>query len=187
MGEGLPSDKRRHDSATVKVRVRFVVPPGGEGVYRPPLITSPKIRATLRHATIMPDLASAKSSAREVCINRRQARLGFSYSWEYDRSKEQWYKHESGKAIGTPCESYLFHSSLDDTKWVKATDITSAVSERSDTPIAPGFYEVVFTNWKLEREVEGTGRIGNLPEYYTSNDLGPYCKDSSTYEWDIDD
>mmetsp|Transcript_40975 Transcript_40975/g.72060 ORF Transcript_40975/g.72060 Transcript_40975/m.72060 type:complete len:1376 (-) Transcript_40975:70-4197(-) len=185
--EDLPADKSQYNSATVQVRVRFLVPPGGEGVVRPPVIASSKTTATLRHATIAPDLINAKSSTSKECKRRRKARLGFSYSWEFDREKEKWYKHESGKAIGTPCESYLFHSSLDKTKWDNGMDITSAFSQKTDMPIAPGLYEILFTNWPLEKEIEGTGRIGNIPEYYNSNDLGPYCKDSSTFEWDIDD
>ena len=100
---------------------------------------------------------------------------------------QQWYKHESGKAIGTPCQSYLFHSSLDDTKWGNDMDITGTFTHRIDVPIAPGLYEIIFTNWQLEPEVEGTGRIGNIQEYYNSDDLGPYCKDESTSEWDIND
>ncbi|KAL7527297.1 hypothetical protein ACHAXR_001887 [Thalassiosira sp. AJA248-18] len=185
--EDLPADKSQYNSATVQIRVRFVVPPGGEGVARSPIFTSSKTTATLRQATINPDLVYAKSAAEKECMMRRKARKGFPYSWEYDRVKEQWYKHESGKSIGTPCESFLFHSSLGGMKWGIDRDITSTFSQRTDVQVAPGFYELIFTNWQLEKEVEGTGRIGNLPEYYNSDDLGPYCEDSSTFEWNIDD
>ena len=65
-------------------------------------------------------------------------------------------------------------------------DVTG-FSKRDDIQIEPGMYELVFTNWQLEKEVEGTGRIGNIPEYYESDDQGPYCKDSSEFEWNIDD
>jgi len=185
--EDLPEDKTQYNSATVRVRIRFVIPPGGEGILRLPIATSSNTTAALRQAIVFPDMVKAKSSTSRECIRRRKARLGFSYNWEYDRVSELWYKHENGKAIGTPCQSYLFHSTLKDTKWSDAIDMTLTFAERSDTPIAPGLYEVLLTNWSLEKEVEGTGRLGNLPEYYKSDDLGPYCKDSSTFEWDIDD
>lgn len=187
--EGLPSSESQYDSAIVSIRIRFVVPPGGEGVARPPLMASSKTTAKLRQAKTFPNLVKAKLAAEEECKTRRKNREGFPYSWEYDRSKEQWYKLVSGKAIGTPCQSYLFHSSLDGTQWGSEEDVTSSFLHRTDVPIKPGLYEIILDNWQLEKEVEGTGRIGNLPEYYKANaeDLGPYCKDASTSEWQIDD
>lgn len=185
--EDLPTDKSEYNSATVKVRVRFLVPPGGEAVVRPPIFTSSKTSATLRQAKIIPDLPYAKKTAWGECKIRRNDRKGFPYSWEYDRSKEQWHRYESGKAIGTPCKDFLFHHSLGYTKWDTERDITDTFSKRIDVPIGPGLHEIVFTNWQLEKEVEGTGRIGNLPEYYNADNLGPYCEDSRTFEWDIDD
>jgi len=187
--EDLPADKSEYTSAIVSVRVRFVVPPNGEAVIRPPIMTSPLTSAILRQATVNPDLINARVLANKECEQRRKDRLGFPYSWEYDRFKEQWHRHESGKSIGTPCESFLFHSTLSETKWGSDMDLTSQFTERRDVPIRPGLYEVVFTNWKLEQEVEGTGRIGNIPEYFKldADKLGPYCQDSSTSDWDIND
>ena len=187
--EDLPSDKSQYDSATVKIRVRMLVPPGGEAVARPPIFTSSsRTSVTLKQATTIPDVFEAKILADEDCGDRRKSRrYGFPYSWEYDRFKEKWYRLESGKSIGTPCESYLFHSNLDHTEWGDEEDITKPFSQREDVPVGPGLYEIVFLDWQLEKEVEGTGRIGNIPEYYKSEDLGPYCKDESTFEWDLDD
>jgi len=191
--EDLPADKSKYDSAKVKVRVRMLVPPGGEAVVLSPVFKSHKTTASLSTATIFPDLVNAKLSAIKECKRRRKARLGFPYSWEYDRSAKKWHKRVSRKAIGTPCESYLFHSSLDKTEWSKEMDITSTYAQRNDQPIAlgitilPGLHEILFNDWPLEEEVEGSGRIGSIPEYYNSNDHGPYCKDSSTFEWQIDD
>ena len=185
--EDLPEEKSQYDSAVVKVRVRFVVPPGGEAVLRPLVITSSSTTVMLSQATTIPDLCNAKTLTKDKCTQRRKDRLGFPFSWEYDRFEEKWHKHESGKSIGTPCESFLFHSSLDGTKWGKEMDATDGFSKRDDIQIEPGMYELVFTNWQLEKEVEGTGRIGNIPEYYESDDQGPYCKDSSEFEWNIDD
>ena len=185
--EDLPEDKSEYNSAVVKIRIRFLVPPSGGGVARPPVFTSAATTATIRHATVMPDLTNAQLAAERECDKRRKARFGFPYYWEYNREKSQWYKLKSGKAIGTPCESYLFHPSLDSTKWSNEIDATRIFSQRSDEYIVPGLYEILISNWQLEKEIEGTGRIGNLPEYYNSDNLGPYCNDRSTYEWNIDD
>ena len=182
--ENLPEDKSQYSSAEVSVRIRVLIPPGGKGTLRLPRMTYSKTTVVLRQAEIFPDLINANLLASLKCSKRRQRRLGFPYSWEYNRDKKQWYKLASGKAIGTPCESYLFsvmpaqHSE---------TDISDDVRDGKDKNLHPGLYEIVFDKWQLEPEVEGTGRIGNIPEYYNSDDIGPYCEDSSTFEWDIND
>ncbi|KAL7554634.1 hypothetical protein ACHAWF_018136 [Thalassiosira exigua] len=194
--EDLPDDKSRYNSATVSVRVRMVVPPGVEGVFRAPMLSS-NSGVSLTRAISVPDIQAAHSAAKMECKKRRKARLGFPYSWEFDRVKEQWHKYESSKSIGTPCESYLFHSSLDRLKWGKEQDVTT-LSQKTHKQLAPGLhedillptglYEVVISNYQLEKEVEGTGRLGNIPEYFDPGyDAGPYCKEKSTFEWDIDD
>ena len=81
---------------------------------------------------------------------------GLPLSWEYDRLKKQWFKLESGKAIGTPCESYLFHPTLHDTKWSDESDVSRLFMRRIDEFIAPGLYDILISNWQLESEVEGT-------------------------------
>jgi len=183
--EDLPSDKE-YTSGVATIRVRFVVPPGGEGVYRPPFAIV-RNKVTLAHAEVVPDMIGARNAARDECTRRRNNREGFPYSWEYDRSKEKWYKLESSKRIGTPCESFLFHKSIDQTQWGPEDDISEAFSVREDKKVGPGLYEVLIREWPLQEEVKGSGRIGNIPEYYNSKNMGSYCSDTSTAEWDIDD
>jgi hypothetical protein len=49
-------------------------------------------------------------------------------------------------------------------------------------------YDLIVTNWKLEKEVEGGGRLGDIPQYYHPNfNAGPYCSDSHTDDWHVDD
>ena len=186
--EDLPSDKSLYNSAIVNIRIRLLIPPSGEGVLRLPVpgsrLTTTSIRKALGR---FPDVGWAMSAAINECSDRRKARLGFPYSWEYDRDKKQWYRLESSKSIGTPCSSYLFHPSLDGTKWSSGTDTSRLVSQRIDELLGPGLYDILISDWQLEPEVEGTGRLGNLPEYYKKDNLGPYCSDSSTFEWDIED
>ena len=135
----------------------------------------------------MPDLFGAKSAADDECIDRREARLGFPYSWEYDRINSRWYRLLSNKTIGTPCPSFLFHAMLSDISWSRSKNITQTFTEGIDENIAPGLYEVVISKWQLEEEVESTdGRTGNLYEYVKKNG-SPYCRDESSFEWDIND
>ncbi|KAK1749276.1 alpha-L-rhamnosidase [Skeletonema marinoi] len=108
--EDLPEDKNEYDSALVMVRIRLLVPPGGEGFMRPPFHTEEKF--TIKHALSIPDLLGAKSAADGECSNRREARMGFPYSWEYDRINSRWYRLRSSKSIGTPCLSFLNHKQL---------------------------------------------------------------------------
>ena len=96
----------------------------------------------------------------------------------------------SSKSIGTPCESFLFGVLPLVEQWnSNKLDITDHVREGKDRELSTGLYEIIITNWKLEQEVEGTGRIGNIPEYFNldADKLGPYCQDSSTSDWDIND
>eukprot|EP00970_Alexandrium_tamarense_P001360 scaffold145_cov195-Alexandrium_tamarense.AAC.4 len=185
--EELPSDKSEYNSAVVKIRIRLLIPPGNEGVLRLPLPPSESTSVSIRHSLLMPNVNDARAVAEKECSSRRKARLGFHYNWNYDREKNQWVKHLTGKAIGTPCESFLFQQSLDDASWSKETEITHVMSQRRDKELSPGLYDITISNWQLEKEVEGTGRIGNLPEYYKSDDLAPYCSDATTFEWNIDD
>mmetsp|Transcript_18521 Transcript_18521/g.40075 ORF Transcript_18521/g.40075 Transcript_18521/m.40075 type:complete len:1112 (-) Transcript_18521:1970-5305(-) len=185
--EELPSDKSEYNSAVVKIRIRLLIPPGNEGVLRLPLPSSESTSVSIRHSLLMPNVNDARAVAEKECSSRRKARLGFHYNWNYDREKNQWVKHLTGKAIGTPCESFLFQQSLDDASWSRETEITHVMSQRRDKELSPGLYDITISNWQLEKEVEGTGRIGNLPEYYKSDDLAPYCSDATTFEWNIDD
>lgn len=185
--ERLPINTSNHNSAFVTIRIRFLIPPSAAGALRLPIPVSTKTQISLRHALFIPNVTLLKASANNECNKRREARLGFPYSWEYNMTEKQWYKLESKKKIGTPCNSFLFHPSLNRTKWSDESDITNAVSKRLDQSLGSGFYEIVLDNWKLEKEIEGSGRIGNIPEYFNSKNLGPYCSDGSTFEWHIDD
>eukprot|EP00986_Skeletonema_menzelii_P013396 scaffold7734_cov145-Skeletonema_menzelii.AAC.4 len=183
--ENLPEDRNEYDSALVTVRIRLLVPPGGKGVLRPP--SHAVKRFSIKYALSMPDLLGAKSAADDECINRREARLGFPYSWEYDRINSRWYRLRSSKSIGTPCLSFLFHPMLNDISWSRSRDITQTFTEGIDEVIAPGLYEVTIGHWQLEKEVESAeGRTGNLYEYVKKNG-SPYCRDENSFEWDIND
>jgi hypothetical protein len=184
--ENLPQDRNDYDSALVTVRIRLLVPPGGSGVLRPPPFHSEE-KFTIKYALSMPDLFGAKSAANDECINRREARLGFPYSWGYDRNNSRWFRLQSSKSIGTPCPSFLFHKTLNNISWSNSRDITQTFTQGNDEHVAPGFYELIISNWQLEKEVEGTGgRTGNLFEYVKKN-ASPYCNDESSFEWDIND
>lgn len=186
--EDLPDDESQYDSAIVNIRVRLLVPPTGEGSLRFPFPQSSTASATFRHAKILPDLSRARVDAKRECEERRKKRLGFHYNWDYNRETEKWFKRLNGKAIGTPCTSFLFHPSLDKTEWSQTISVTAKMTEKTTEPLAPGFYELVIKGWPLEKEVEGTGRLGNIPEYFKAEgDISPYCNDENDYDWQIGD
>ena len=119
-------------------------------------------------------------------------KLGFNYNWEYDRIKKEWFKWYNGKAIGTPCESFLFHQSIDATDWANERAVTKKLQERSDQSLSPGFYEVVIKDWPLEKEIVGNSRhgsrLGALSVLSKADTvLGPYCSDATEAEWNIED
>jgi hypothetical protein len=73
-------------------------------------------------------------------------------------------------------------------EWNEYTDITQDVVSRIDSKLSAGLYDLIVTNWKLEKEVEGGGRLGDIPQYYHPNfNAGPYCSDSHTDDWHVDD
>ena len=184
----LPEDESQYDSAVVNVRLRLLVPPSGEASLRLPFPESSSVTATIRHAKTMPDMKTARSEAKQVCQSRRKAKLGFHYNWDYNRKTEKWFKRLNGKAIGTVCESFLFHTIMDKAQWGDENSITATLTNKKTEQLKPGLYEVLIKDWPLEKEVEGTGRIGNIPEYYKADgDIGPYCNDDSDYEWHIED
>ncbi|KAL7554415.1 hypothetical protein ACHAWF_017852 [Thalassiosira exigua] len=186
--EDLPEEKDRYDSAFVKVRIRVLIPPTAEGTVRLAVPVSKETKITIGRSQKFPDLALARKESNVKCIKRRKRRLGFPYSWEYSRVREKWYKQMKSKSIGTPCESFLFSVLPLTDQWGGRTDMTNHVLQRKDLQLPTGLYDIVYENWQLEREVEGTGRLGNIPEYFDpSSDAGPYCKEKSTFEWNIDD
>ncbi|KAL9187924.1 hypothetical protein ACHAXT_006302 [Thalassiosira profunda] len=185
--ENLPEDKNQYDSALVTIRVRMLIPPTGVGTLRIPIPASNRTTISVSRSTLFPDLESARREADAKCNKRRQRRLGFPYSWEYDRGKERWHKQIRGKSIGTPCESFLFSVLPLSAQWSGRADATHQVRGK-DRVFPPGLYDILFENWPLEKEVEGTGRLGNIPAYFKPGyDAGPYCEDSTTFDWHIDD
>ena len=54
--------------------------------------------------------------------------------------------------------------------------------------LRPRLYDFIIEKWQLTPEVESdNGRIGSLPLYYESEDVGPYCADNETFDWDVED
>jgi hypothetical protein len=185
----LPEDSDKYDSALVSIRIRLMIPPGGEGALRLPLYFQKKGSASIRRAQFFPDVGGARLSASVECAKRRERRMGFPFSWEYDKDKKQWYKLESSKAIGTPCRSFLFHPKLS-IQWEQEehTPINNIEGSSSkDHPLGPGLYQVIISGWQLEKEAESEDRIGAFSHYFQMDDVGPYCSDPDTFEWDIDD
>jgi hypothetical protein len=186
--ENLPSDKTLYNSAFAKIRIRFLVPPNGEAVIRLPVPKSKKTKIWLSRSDNFPDVIKVRNEAEIKCEQRRRRRLGFPFSWEYNREKKEWYKLISSKTIGTPCESFLFHVLPLDAQWNRHAEITKDVFEMKDKLVNTGLYEVIINNWQLQPEVEGGGRLGDIPEYYHEDfDAGPYCRDHNTFEWHVND
>ena len=53
---------------------------------------------------------------------------------------------------------------------IRRDEEANPLGYQTDTPIVPGLYAILLTNWPLENEVEGMGRVDNLPEYYNSKE-----------------
>jgi hypothetical protein len=137
---------------------------------------------------VFPDLDIVRNEANDKCMKRRKGGLGFHWNWEYDRKLKRWYTRKTGKSIGSACESFLFHIMLRSDQWSDERDITHDVVLRKDTTLSAGFYDLTINNWKLENEVRATGRLGNIPKYFHPNfNAGPYCDNSETFDWHIDD
>ena len=186
--ENLPSDKSKYNSTSVKIRIRFLVPPTGTAVLRLPVPSSKTTKIWLSRSDRFPDLIQARNGAELKCRYRRKRRGGFPYSFEYDRHMKEWFKFNSRKAIGTPCDSFLFSVMPIDVEWSRHNEITENVFAMKDESIKTGMYEVIINNWELEEEVEGGGRLGDIPEYYKDDyDAGPYCKDHNTFDWHVND
>ncbi len=185
----LLSQSKKYNSTVVKIRVRLAIPPNGNAVLRLPVPLSTGATVSIRHSETIFDYSKAKIEAQSACTNRRKARLGFPYSWEYNRTKRKWYKLRSGKAIGTPCESFLFGLANLGVKWSNKQNITDAVYLREGYPVTSGIYDVLVDDWELgPANIMGKGRVGNIPEYTRNSfDIGPYCKDEATWNWDPND
>lgn len=186
--QGLPNDESQYESAVVGIQIRLLIPPSSKGLLRFPVPPSTTTTATIRSAQQLPDFSSARSEAKKECEERRRKKLGFHYNWEYDRSKNEWAKMYNGKSIGTPCHSFLFHPSIDKIEWVNGRSLTKNLQNRSDQWLPPGIYDVIISDWPLEKEVVSNGRhprIGNIQ--LSEGNHGPYCADADQAEWDIED
>lgn len=186
--QGLPDDKSQYNSAVVSIQIRILIPPSSKGVLRLPLPPSSSTTAIIRSAQKLPDVSSARGAAKKKCEERRGKKLGFPYNWDYDRSKQEWFKRYSSKTIGTPCDSFLFHQLMDSTDWTGEQSITKNLHSRSEQSLVPGLYEVVLKDWPLEKEEVSNNRhprIGNINIAHGNH--GPYCADPNQAEWDIAD
>eukprot|EP00978_Attheya_sp_CCMP212_P003157 scaffold6566_cov49-Attheya_sp.AAC.1 len=182
------------NARTVKVRIRILAPPGSNALFRLPIYGCDyNATATVSYARTLPDLNTAKSNAASTCSSRRKSKNGFSYNWEYNSETEKWNKSLNKKAIGTPCESFLFDKSLADTNWSDSKLLTlkpeapfkqsfEGVESEKLVELTPGLYDIVIEKWKLQREIRDQPGYG---EYVGS--LGSYCSDQSTSTWNIED
>lgn len=181
--EGLPEDSGQYDSALVQVHIRLFVPPDGMSVFRLPEYSNGEgVESVIKFATKLPDIKDIKSSSSEQCEVRRKAKKGFNYNWEFDREKATWVKVERKKTIGTPCESFLFHSTLDDIAWSSEETIPGVSDNGFEVELGPGIYDVMLDKWQLKPEVKGTGtdwRIGSVKNLVSTDT--PYCSDSDTF------
>jgi hypothetical protein len=186
----LPEGETSLDSSKASIHIRAYVPPDGKALFRVPEYSNGEgVDASIKYATILPNLDEAKSHAKEECQERRKSKnFGFGYNWEYNRETLQWYKVHRKKAIGTPCQSFLFHDSLQVKKWSAEMNIPKTDDHGIEIPLKPGLYEMIIPEWQLKPEVQSNnGRIGSLPQYYEAEDVGPYCADTETFDWSIDD
>jgi hypothetical protein len=128
-------------------------------------------------------MAHVKSASSQECNNRRKAKNGFNYNWEYDREVKQWSKVHRKKAIGTPCSSFLFHSLLSDVAWSSPEIVRGSSENGIELDLGPGLYDVIVNDWQLKPEVRGENdwRIESMHEYYDENNIGPYCSDLDTF------
>jgi len=188
--EGLPEEGKDYDSAVVKIHIRLFVPPDGLAVFRFPEYSNGKgVDSTIKYATRLEDIEKVRRLSSEECQRRRTAKEGFDYNWEYDRKENTWIKVYRKKAIGTPCESFLFHFSLDETAWSSTETLAGSSDNGSEIELSPGLYDVMVDEWQLKPEVKGTKdwRIASIKEFYGSEDIGPYCSDTDTFEWNVED
>jgi hypothetical protein len=188
----LPQDKTLYNSASVQIHIRAYVPPDGEAVLRLPEYRNGEgVDSILKKALVLPDMDQAKLLSDDDCASRRESKQhGFGYNWEFDQNTMLWTKFNRTKSIGTPCRHFLFHSHLDNVEWDKPIAAPGTSENGVEVILAPGLYDVVVNDWQLTPEVKQTNqewRIGDRKEYYELEDLGPYCSDSDSFDWNIGD
>ncbi|KAL7551332.1 hypothetical protein ACHAWF_014525, partial [Thalassiosira exigua] len=189
---GLPEEEGpSYDSATVGIHIRLFVPPDGRAVFRLPEHSDGQgADSKIRRAKLLPDIEKAKSLSSKECNERRRARMGFDHNWEYDRKNQTWARIFRKKAIGTACRSFLFHPSLDDIAWGPPESVSGTSDNGVELELGPGLYDVSVDRWQLKPEVKGARkdwRIGSMEEFYGSADIGPYCSDVDSFDWNIHD
>ena len=169
----LPDSEALFDSAKTRIQIRLYVPPDGESVFRLPEYSDGQgVDTVIRFAIALPDIEKARLDSQRECEDRRDKKMGFDYNWEFDRTKELWEKVNRKKAIGTPCQSFLFHSTLDKIEWSGAETIEGVIDNGVEVELGPGLYDVMVNDWQLKPEVRGTKewRIGSMERYrYVEN------------------
>lgn len=186
--EGLPREEYEYDSATVQIHIRLIVPPDGQAVLRLPEYSNGEgVDSTIKYATQLPDIEEIRTLSSKACTRQRKEKNGFSYNWEFVRGENTWKKVYRKKAIGTPCTSFLFHSSLSfstDLKWSSPETIRGSPENGVEVELGPGLYDVMVDEWQLKPEVKAGSndwRIGSLRSLAEAKDIGPYCSDMDTF------
>ena len=167
--------------------IRILVPPGSRaGIRLPSSVVSevdmPKSPPwKIQQAASFPDLEKAQLKAHLECEQRREKKDGFPFHWHFDQTKHEFYRVYEKKAIGTPCESFLFH--VEPTSWQDYRSVKPSYKQlgSSSTSLPPGLYEITMDGWVLQNDVPKYGYWNYL------GTLGPYCSDGSTFDWNIDD
>jgi hypothetical protein len=182
--EDLPMKEDLYDSAVVKIHIRLYVPPDGNAIFRLPEYSNGEgVDSVMKYAIELPDIEQIKALSSEECNKDRKAKKGFNYNWEYGKKEQLFVKVYRKKAIGTPCSSFLFHSSLD-VAWSSPEKMHGSSENGLEVDLAHGLYDVMVDNWQLKPEVKGKQdwRIASIKDFYpTVKDIGPYCSDSDTY------
>lgn len=176
--QDLSPDQISYDTAVVGIHIRLFVPPDGRAVFRLPEYSNGEgVDSIIKYAMRLPDMDDIRASSAKECKKRRDDKGGFDYNWEFVREEKTWAKVHRKKAIGTPCDSYLFYSVLDDVAWSSAVTIPARSDNGIEVELGPGLYEVLVDEWQLKPEVKGTKdwRIASMKESYGEGDISPYC------------
>lgn len=164
-------------SQSINVVIRISAPPGTTSILRLP--GEVEGRSTIRSLAVIPDLMKANEKAREECSSRRSKGLGYPYNWEY--VNDTWVKFKRGKAIGTPCESFLFDSDIDSSTWGDVVPVASILEKAGqygiELKLEPGIHEVEIQGWELSSDEEAI----------KPNDKARPCADPRTFSWDLND
>ena len=171
------------DQGSVQVQIRILIPPATRGMVRLPKVALED--TSIRHSLAMPDLDASMADAKSHCQEQRKTGNGYHYNWEFDREKQEWYKVQRGRAIGTPCASFLFDARINMNTWSEGGTIPTPEKENLpywEFQLESGMYDIVLDNYKFEEELPDT------PGYEKyDGDMGGLCAEERTFEWSIDD